>query len=64
MDEIFRYRGEDVRVREKVRVEASADPSLLSLGAKLSALERTVHGANVALGTVAGLGMEAVAEDD
>lgn len=55
MDETFRYRGEDVRVREKVRVEGSADPSLLSLGAKLGALERTVHGCRVSLGVVAGL---------
>jgi len=42
MDEVFLYRGEEVRVREKVRVEGSADPSLLSLGAKLGALERSV----------------------
>jgi hypothetical protein len=55
MDEVFVFRGEEVRVREKVRVEWSADPSLLSLGAKLGALERTVHGARVGLGVVTGL---------
>ena len=56
MDDTFNYRGDDVRVREKVRVEGSADPSLLSLGAKLGALERTVHGCRANLGVVAGLG--------
>ncbi|KAF4638006.1 hypothetical protein G7Y89_g90 [Cudoniella acicularis] len=35
MDEVFTYGGEEVRVREKVRVESSADPTLLVLGAKL-----------------------------
>ena len=29
------FKGEEVRVKEKVVVESSADPSLLSLGAKL-----------------------------
>ena len=56
MDEVFMYRGEEVRVKEKVRVEGSADPSLLSLGAKLGALERTVESARMALGVVVGLG--------
>ena len=55
MDDFFMYRGEEVRVKEKVRVEGSADPSLLSLGAKLGALERTVEGCRVALGVVTGL---------
>ncbi|KAH8601941.1 RAVE subunit 2/Rogdi [Bisporella sp. PMI_857] len=54
MDGVFIYRGERVRVREKVRVEGSADPSLLSLGAKLGALERTVVGARRCLDVVTG----------
>lgn len=57
MDDVFMYRGEEVRVKEKVRVEGSADPSLLSLGAKLGALERTIEGARVGLGVVTSLGM-------
>ena len=39
MGEIYKWRGrQDVIVREKVRVESS-DPSLMSIAAKLSALE-------------------------
>jgi len=42
MGEIFEWRGrQDVIVREKVRVE-TGDPSLLSIAAKLSALEHEV----------------------
>ncbi|EHY52525.1 hypothetical protein ABEF92_005706 [Exophiala dermatitidis] len=42
MGEVFEWRGkQDVIVREKVRVETS-DPSLLSVAAKLSALEHEV----------------------
>jgi hypothetical protein len=58
MDDTFTYRGEEVRVREKVRVESSADPSLLSLAAKLGALERTVEAARVGLRIVTGQGLE------
>lgn len=54
MDGVFVVRGEECRVREKVRVEGSADPSLLSLGAKLGALERTVDGARRGLAVVSG----------
>lgn len=43
-DQVFMYRGQEVRVREKVRVE-SQDPSLISVMAKLGALE---HGVSVA----------------
>jgi len=57
------YRGEEVRVREKVRVEGSADPSLLSLGAKLGALERTVAEKRKALEVLMGVG-EDTDEDD
>ncbi|GAB7336991.1 hypothetical protein MBLNU457_g2409t1 [Dothideomycetes sp. NU457] len=40
-EEIFNYRGQNVRVRDKLRVE-SQDPSLMAAMAKLSALEHTV----------------------
>lgn len=63
MDEVFEYRGGEVRVKEKVRVEGSADPSLLSLGAKLGALERTVQLSRISLGVVAGLGMDGEEDD-
>jgi hypothetical protein len=43
-DKVFTYRGSEVRVREKVRVE-SADPSLMAALAKVSALQ---HGVGVA----------------
>jgi len=54
MDNVFLFKGEQVRVKEKVRVEGSADPSLLSLSAKLAALERTVDGARRCLDVVSG----------
>jgi hypothetical protein len=54
MDEVFLFRGEEVRVKEKVRVVGGADPSLLSVGAKLGALELIVKGSRVALGVVTG----------
>jgi hypothetical protein len=38
---VFQWQGEEVRVREKVRVE-SQDPSLMAVMAKLSALEHEV----------------------
>jgi hypothetical protein len=63
MDEVFVYRGEEVRVREKVRVEGSADPSLLSLGAKLGALERTVAERKAGLAVLMGVG-DGEEEDD
>ena len=43
-----------MRVKEKVACVSSADPSLLVLGAKLGALERTVGSARVVLGVVTG----------
>ena len=52
-DRAFRYRDQDVRVREKARVE-SQDPSLMALMAKLSALEHGVRVARRALGAVMG----------
>lgn len=41
MDETFTYKGAEVKVREKVRVE-SMDPSLMAVMAKLGALEHEV----------------------
>ncbi|CZR58884.1 uncharacterized protein PAC_08776 [Phialocephala subalpina] len=58
MDQVFTYRGEEVRVREKVRVESSADPSLLSVGAKLGQIERVVESCRGGLGVVMGKGEE------
>jgi len=40
-DEVFVYRGQNVRVKEKLRVETQ-DPSLMAAMAKLSALAHTV----------------------
>ena len=54
MDKLFVYRGEEVRVREKVVVESAADPGLLSLGAKLGAIERGVAACREGLGTLMG----------
>ncbi|TAQ91325.1 hypothetical protein B7494_g328 [Chlorociboria aeruginascens] len=53
MDEVFVYRGEEVRVKEKVRVE-SADPNLMSLLSKLAALEHSLQGAKRGLAIVLG----------
>lgn len=54
MGESFLWRGnEEVTVREKVRVE-SADPSLMSVAAKLSALEHEVKRWRFNLGVVMG----------
>lgn len=51
--EVFHYKGQEVRVREKVRVE-SQDPSLMSAMAKLGALERNVALSRRALDVVMG----------
>lgn len=45
--------GKEVRVREKVRVE-SADPGLIALAAKLSALSHEVGRCRVNLGVLMG----------
>ncbi|KAK6603497.1 37S ribosomal protein Rsm22 [Botrytis cinerea] len=59
MDEVFMFKGEEVRVKEKVRVE-SADPRLMSVLAKVAALEHTVEGARAGLKIVMGSdGLEA-----
>ena len=52
-NEVFCYRGVDVRVKEKIRVE-SADPNLIALMAKLAALEHNVSLSRKALDTVMG----------
>ncbi|KAJ5888454.1 hypothetical protein N7495_008495 [Penicillium taxi] len=51
--EIFTWHGEPVHVKEKVRVE-SQDPSLMSVMAKLSALEHEVMRCVAALGMLMG----------
>jgi len=51
--QVFTYKGQEVRVREKVRVE-SQDPSLMAVMAKLSALEHAVVGARRSLAIVMG----------
>ncbi|KAH8803060.1 RAVE subunit 2/Rogdi [Xylogone sp. PMI_703] len=53
MDDVFSYHGEEVRVKEKVKVE-SGDPNLISAMAKLAALEHTVAIARNCLATVMG----------
>ena len=58
-DEVFTYRGEGVKVREKVKVE-SQDPCLIAVLAKLSALEHAVAGSRHGLRIVMG----GEAEDD
>ncbi|KAL9071144.1 MAG: hypothetical protein Q9157_005580 [Trypethelium eluteriae] len=52
-NEVFMYKGEEVRVKEKVRVE-SQDPSLMAAFAKLSALEHSVALSRKALDVVMG----------
>lgn len=52
-DKIFKFRNQDVRVREKARVE-SQDPSLMALMAKLTALEHGIKVARRALTIVMG----------
>lgn len=51
--EVFAYKGQEVRVRDKVRVE-SQDPSLISAMAKLGALERNIAMSRRSLGVVMG----------
>lgn len=50
-EEIFRYKGQNVRVKDKLRVE-TLDPSLMAALAKLSALEHTVSLSRRALDVV------------
>ncbi|OCK83127.1 hypothetical protein K432DRAFT_468924 [Lepidopterella palustris CBS 459.81] len=52
-DRTFKYRGQEVRVKEKIRVE-SQDPALISAMAKLNALEHNVALSRKALNIVMG----------
>ncbi|ORY11527.1 RAVE subunit 2/Rogdi [Clohesyomyces aquaticus] len=52
-DRTFTYRGQEVRVKEKIRVE-SQDPALISAMAKLNALEHSVTLSRKALNIVMG----------
>ncbi|KAL8867617.1 MAG: hypothetical protein Q9174_005545 [Haloplaca sp. 1 TL-2023] len=56
-DRVFVYRGQEVRVRDKVRVE-SQDPSLMAVGAKLSAVGHAVEGWRWKVSIVRGERME------
>jgi Rogdi leucine zipper containing protein len=53
VDEVFTWRGQEVKVREKVRVE-SLDPNLMAALAKMNQLERTVALARRGLDTLMG----------
>lgn len=53
VERVFAYRGHEVRVKEKIRVE-SQDPALLSAMAKLNALEHNVALSRKALDIVMG----------
>jgi hypothetical protein len=53
IDQIFTYKGQEVKVKEKVRVE-SQDPNLMAAMAKLNALERSVALGRKALDIVMG----------
>jgi hypothetical protein len=50
-DRTFKYRGQEVRVKEKIRVE-SQDPALMSAMAKLNALEHSIMLSRKALNIV------------
>lgn len=52
-DKVYRYKGHDVRVKEKIRVETQ-DPALISASAKLNALEHSLTLSRKALGIVMG----------
>lgn len=52
-NDVFTFKGQDVRVKEKIRVE-SADPNLMAAMAKLSALEHSVTLSRRALDVVMG----------
>jgi hypothetical protein len=53
VDQVFTFKGHEVKVKEKVRVE-SQDPNLMAAMAKLNALERTVALGRKALDIVMG----------
>jgi hypothetical protein len=53
MDQVFTYQGQEVTVKEKIRVE-SQDPNLMAAMAKMNALERSVALGRKALDMVMG----------
>jgi hypothetical protein len=53
IDEVFTWKGQEVKVREKIRVESS-DPNLMAAMAKLNSLERTIALARKGLDTLMG----------
>lgn len=55
--DVFQWKGEEVLVREKIRVE-SQDPSLLAAMAKIAALEHEILRSRVALAAVMGEDIE------
>jgi len=55
VDRTFVFRGQEVRVKEKVRVESASDPSLMSVMAKVGGLEHGVRQLGRALATVMGV---------
>ena len=57
LDQVFHFRGEEVTVKEKVRVE-SQDPSLMAVMAKLSALGHAVASWRLKVGIVMGEDLE------
>jgi hypothetical protein len=56
-DKVYKYKGHDVRVKEKIRVETQ-DPALISASAKLNALEHSLMLRRKALNMVMGEGDE------
>lgn len=50
-DKVYKYKGQPVRVKEKIRVETQ-DPALISASAKLNALEHSLMLSRKALGIV------------
>ena len=52
-DKVYKYKGVDVRVKEKIRVETQ-DPALISASAKLNALEHSLMLSRKALDIVMG----------
>lgn len=62
-EDTFTYRGTEVKVKEKIRVE-SQDPSLISAMAKLAALEHTVELGRRALDVVMGKEPEGDEDDE
>lgn len=53
VDRTFKYRGQEVRVKEKIRIE-SQDPALMAVAAKISALDHSISLSRRALSIVMG----------